>query len=172
MGLLSAIQCGEGQSWAAGSLSVPSHVPIYSNKESRHQQVTPNQLAPFGSDMPECELSAICQCRESKSDRGPGDLPKSHTHTLPIPEGCQESWASQQSMDLMHPMRPTPTQKWRECLGEESSGPRPCTDVQHQRQAARGLPSPACTQIGRHCLSGALESPIPGIWSQPQTSNL
>ena len=64
-------------------------------------------------------------------------------------------------MDLMHLMRPTPTQKWRKCLEKESFVPRPCTDVSHQQHAARGLPSPVCTQKGRHCLSGAWSHPFP-----------
>lgn len=34
MDLLSAVQHGNGQSWVTGSLSCPSHVRIYSNKES------------------------------------------------------------------------------------------------------------------------------------------
>ena len=61
----------------------------------------------------------------------------------------------------MHLMRPTPTQKWRKCLEKESFVPRPCTDVSHQQHAARGLPSPVCTQKGRHCLSGAWSHPFP-----------
>ena len=141
MGLLSAIQCGQGQSWATGSLSVPSQVHIYSNKESRHQQVTPNQLAPFSSDMPECELSTICQCRESKSDRGPGDLSKSHTHCPSLK--AARSRGPQKSMDLMHLMRSTPTQKRRKCLEKESFVPRPCTDVLHQWQCCPGTSLPS-----------------------------
>lgn len=53
----------------------------------------------------------MSQCRENKSDRGPGDLPKSHT--LPIPEGRRESWASRQSTDLMYLKGSTPTRQCR-----------------------------------------------------------
>lgn len=60
----------------------------------------------------------MSQCKENKSDRGPDDLPKSHT--LLIPEGCWESRTSPQSINLMHLMGSTPTQQCKKCLEKGS----------------------------------------------------
>lgn len=98
------------------------------------------------------ELFIKCQCKESKTNRGHSDLPKSHM--LPNPEGCWETWASPQSVDFMHFTGSPPLQQHSEGSGKESFV-LPLTDVLHQWQRCLGTSLPVCTQTSRHCLPAA-----------------
>ena len=132
--------------------------------------MTPDQLAPFSSDMPECELSAVCQCRESKSDRDLVTSP-SHTHTA-------HPWRLLGVMGLSaeHGLNAS-YETYSHTEVEEMFGKgKLCAEALHRCVASAaccpGTSLPSLHSERQTLSVWGLESPIPGIWSQPQTSNL